>query len=157
MCGVLALLFLVIPAVEIFVILQVGSLLGLWPTLAVIAVTAVLGAWLTRRQGFAAVRQLQASMLTGQKIGGSLLEAALILVAGVLMLTPGFVTDVVGFALLIPPSREIIARSLRRSLDRRIARGDMMVFQGSPLPFGQKRRPGRDDGDDDGRPPVIDV
>jgi UPF0716 protein FxsA len=160
MCGVLALLFLAVPALEIAVILQVGSLLGLWPTLAIIAVTAVIGAWLTRHQGFAAVRQIQHSLMTGSQIGASLVNGALILAAGVLMLTPGFVTDAVGFALLIPPSRHAIARQLRGTLERRIARGDVRVFGGGPG-FEPRRPPhGRDDGRDDrgdGAPPIIDV
>lgn len=159
MCGVLALLFLVVPAIEIFVILQVGSLIGLWPTLGVIAATAVAGAWLTRREGFTAVRKLQEAMLTGREVGGSLLGAALILVAGVLMLTPGFVTDVFGFLLLIPQTRAVMQRVLRQHVERRIARGDMFVFSpGGPRGQAGGERP-RDRHADrrGGKPPVIDV
>jgi UPF0716 protein FxsA len=153
-CGVLAVLFVVVPAVEIFVLLQVGSLIGLWPTLGIIVATALVGAWLTKHQGLFAVRELQKSMLTGRSIGSSLLEAALILVAGVVMLTPGFVTDAFGLALLVPQTRRLIARSLRKGLERRIARGDVAVF---PL-GGGRRGPGRDDdGQGGGQPPVIDV
>ncbi len=153
MCGLLALLFIVVPAVEIFVILQVGGWIGLWPTLALIIVTALAGAWLTQHQGFAAVRQLQESMLTGSRIGTSLIHAALVLAAGVVMLTPGFVTDAIGLFLLIPQGRELVARRLRKSLENRVARGDVMIF-----PMGRARRPGSRDDDDDGRPPpVIDV
>ena len=151
-CGVLALLFIVVPAVEIFVILQVGGWIGLWPTLALIILTALAGAWLTQHQGFAAVRQLQESMLTGSRIGTSLIHAALVLAAGVVMLAPGFVTDAIGLFLLIPQGRELVARRLRKSLEGRIARGDVMIF-----PMGRARRPGSHDDDDEGRPPVIDV
>jgi UPF0716 protein FxsA len=147
----------VVPAIEIFVLLQVGSLIGLWPTLGIIVVTALLGAWLTKHQGLFAVRELQKSMLTGRSIGSSLLEAALILVAGVVMLTPGFVTDAFGLALLLPQTRRVIARSLRKGLERRIARGDVVVFPlGGRVPgaHGPDRGP---NGDRDGKPPVIDV
>ena len=157
MCAVLAVLFVVVPAIEIFVLLQIGSWLGLWPTLGIIVVTALIGAWLTKHQGLFAVREVQRAMLTGKRIGGSLLEAALILVAGVVMLTPGFVTDVFGLALLLPPTRRVVARSLRASLERRIARGDVMVFPMGGRGFGGRRADRRDHGDDDGRPPVIDV
>jgi UPF0716 protein FxsA len=156
-CGVLAVLFVVVPAIEIFVLLQVGSLIGLWPTLGIIVVTALIGAWLAKHQGFFAVRELQKSMLTGRSIGSALLEAALILVAGVVMMTPGFVTDAFGLALLVPQTRRVIARSLRKGLERRIARGDVVVF---PLGgrFPGAHDPNHDhDRDRDGKPPVIDV
>lgn len=157
MCGVLALLFMAVPALEIFVILQVGGLLGVGPTLAVIAVTAVIGAWLARRQGFTAVRELQESMMTGRRIGDSLLQAALILVAGVLMLTPGFITDVFGFLLLIPPTRQVLARALRRTLERRVARGDVAVFRGGPGVRPGPGRGGKEGDEGERKPPVIDV
>lgn len=162
MCGVLALLFLVVPALEIFVVLQVGSLFGVWPTLAVIAATAVAGAWLTKTQGLWAVRKLQEAMLTGRELGDSLVAAALVLVAGVIMLTPGFITDILGFVLLIPPARAAIARALRRRLEGRMSRGGVVIF-GPGMPGGPGARGPDQDGTQDrrrqgqGKPPIIDL
>lgn len=114
MCGVLALLFLAVPAVELAVLLFVGDAIGAWPTLALVALMAVAGAYLARRQGLAALRDLQASLVRGQAVGAAATEAALILAAGILLLTPGFVSDVVGIALLIGPVRRPLAAALAR-------------------------------------------
>jgi len=111
-CGALAVLFIVVPALEIYVIIKVGSILGAMATLGVIIVTGVVGAGLARSQGFSAMRQVQRSLLEGRQVGHSMVEAALVLVAAVLMLTPGFITDIVGFGLLIPPIRRAAARAV---------------------------------------------
>ena len=105
-------LFLIIPAVEIYVIIEVGGLLGTWATLAVIGVTAIVGASLAKSQGMAVLTQLQGSMASGQGTGTAIVEGALVLVAGVTLLAPGFITDAIGLALLIPPIRSAIARRL---------------------------------------------
>jgi UPF0716 protein FxsA len=110
MCGVLALLFLVIPATEIYVILKVGALLGAGPTLAVIAVTAVVGASLAKSQGTAVLKQMQESMAAGQGTAAAIVEGVLVLVAGVTLLAPGFITDALGLALLLPPVRKLVAK-----------------------------------------------
>lgn len=110
MCGILALLFVVVPAIEIAVLLQVGQLFGLPVTLALIALAALVGGWLSRQQGLAALHKLQAALTTGGEVGLAVVEGALLLVAGVLMLTPGFVTDLVGLLLLLPPVRAPAAR-----------------------------------------------
>lgn len=91
-------------------ILQVGSLLGALPTLAVIAVTAIVGAALAKSQGTAVLRQLQDSMAAGEGTGTAIVEGVLILVAGVTLLAPGFITDAMGLLLLLPPVRRAIAR-----------------------------------------------
>lgn len=116
MCGVLAVLFIAVPAVELWVLLRVGALIGAGPTLLIIAATAIFGAALAKRQGLSAIRQLQASLAEGRQVGNSMVEAALVLVAGVLMMTPGFITDAIGLALLIPPVRALAGRGIVRRL-----------------------------------------
>ncbi len=112
MCGVLALLFLVIPGLEIYVIIEVGGLLGTWATLAVIGVTAMVGASLAKSQGLAVLTRLKESAASGEGTATAIVEGVLILVAGVTLLAPGFITDAVGLALLIPPIRGAIAKHL---------------------------------------------
>lgn len=111
-CGVLALLFIAIPALEIYLIIAVGGWLGALPTVGIIFATGIAGAALAKHQGLATIRRLQASMQALDEVGRSMAEAALVLVAGVLMLTPGFLTDITGILLLIPPVRALVAERL---------------------------------------------
>lgn len=152
MCGVLALLFIVVPALEILVIIEVGGLLGALPTLGIIIATGIAGAALARHQGFAAMRQLQGSMMEGHEMGASMASAALVLVAGVMMLTPGFLTDATGILLLIPPIRAVVARRLVAWGKKRVVTGN--VVMGGFGPPGQRND---DDADDPPPPGVIDV
>lgn len=148
-CGLLALLFLVVPAIEIYLIVVVGGVIGPAATLAIVAVTAVVGAALARRQGLEVLRRLQESMATGRGIERSLAEGALVLVAGVLLLTPGFATDAVGLALLAPPVRRWAAgRILQRA--RRSSRIVFVPMASSPFPEQVEK-------DDPPPPGVIDV
>ena len=90
-------LFLAIPLIEIGLFIQIGSFLGLWPTLAVVALTAIVGTWLVRSQGSLALSQIRSSFNELNDPTGPLAHGAMILIAGALLLTPGFFTDVVGF------------------------------------------------------------
>ncbi|MEM9735964.1 MAG: FxsA family protein, partial [Pseudomonadota bacterium] len=94
-----------VPIIEIALFIEVGGWLGLWPTIAIVILTAFLGTVLLRAQGFAALAELQARLQAGQDPSGTLAHGALILAAGIVLLTPGFFTDAIGFALLIPPVR----------------------------------------------------
>ncbi|MBL4637483.1 MAG: FxsA family protein [Kofleriaceae bacterium] len=109
MCGILALLFLIVPATEIYVIIKVGGLLGALPTLALVALTAIVGAALVKRQGTKTLQKLQGAMANGRGAAKIIAESVLILVAGVTLLAPGFITDIVGIALLLPPIRSYLA------------------------------------------------
>lgn len=102
--------FLTVPIVEIALFIQVGGLIGLWPTLAIVILTAVAGTMLMRIQGLHALGRLRASLEQGGNPAGPIAHGALILVAGVLLLTPGFFTDTVGLLLLIPPVRALVIR-----------------------------------------------
>ena len=104
---------LMVPIVEIALFIQVGGAIGLWPTLAIVVLTAVLGTWLVRTQGRMALGQLQSSFSNLGDPTEPLAHGAMILVAGALLLTPGFFTDAIGFALLMPPVRMAVLRYLR--------------------------------------------
>ncbi|EPX77628.1 FxsA family protein [Litoreibacter arenae] len=101
----LFLLFVTIPIVEIALFIQVGGWLGLWPTLAIVILTAILGTVLVRAQGIMALSQIRSNLQEFQDPTESLAHGAMILASGLLLLTPGFFTDAVGFALLVPPVR----------------------------------------------------
>ncbi|MDF1716561.1 MAG: FxsA family protein [Antarcticimicrobium sp.] len=119
----LFLAFLAVPLIEIALFIQVGGLIGLWPTLAVVVLTAMLGTWLVRTQGRTALGQLQRAFSELNDPTEPLAHGAMILVAGALLLTPGFFTDALGFALLMPPVRVAVFRHLRRRVT--VARFDM--------------------------------
>lgn len=102
--------FLMVPVIEIGLFIQVGGWIGLWPTLGIVVLTAVLGTWLVRTQGRMAIGQVQRSFSDLRDPTEPLAHGAMILVAGALLLTPGFFTDAVGFALLMPPVRLAVFR-----------------------------------------------
>lgn len=114
--------FLIVPFIEIYVLLQVGSLIGALPTILMVVFTAVLGAWLLRRQGFETWRRFQSNLQQGQIPAYEMIEGPIILVGGALLLTPGFFTDFLGFACLIP--------SLRRRIARYLIEHHLLVAQG---------------------------
>ncbi|GFE64546.1 FxsA family protein [Litoreibacter roseus] len=101
----LFLLFVTIPIVEIALFIRVGGFIGLWPTLAIVVMTAFLGTVLVRAQGLAAIGQIKSNLNEFRDPTESLAHGAFILASGLLLLTPGFFTDAVGFALLVPPVR----------------------------------------------------
>ncbi|MGR8935531.1 MAG: FxsA family protein [Gammaproteobacteria bacterium] len=109
---ILLLLFLAVPFVEIYILLQVGALLGALPTIFLVVLTAVLGAWLLRKQGFATWRRFQDSMARGEIPAYEIIEGPILLVGGALLLTPGFFTDILGFICLIPAMRRKIAAAI---------------------------------------------
>lgn len=120
MGAVLALLFLLTPILEIYVIIQVGQVIGALPTVVLLLVESALGAWLVKREGRRAWAALRAALSTGRLPGRELSDAALVLVGGTLLLTPGFVTDVVGFFLILPMTRPLARRGLAWVVARRV-------------------------------------
>jgi len=106
-------LFLAVPIVEIALFIQIGGWIGLWPTLGIVVLTAILGTWLVRTQGALALAQLRGSFQQLRDPTEPLAHGAMILFAGALLLTPGFFTDACGFALLIPPVRQAVYAYLR--------------------------------------------
>lgn len=109
-------IFVAVPIVEIALFISVGGAIGLWTTLAVVVLTAMIGTALMRQQGRRALRELQAAIAHGDNPTDPVAQGALILVAGLLLLTPGFFTDSVGFLLLIPAVRMVVIRAIRARL-----------------------------------------
>jgi UPF0716 protein FxsA len=105
--------FVIVPIVEIALFIQVGGWLGLWPTLGIVILTAFLGTVLVRAQGLQAMGQIKSNLNELRDPTESLAHGAMILASGLLLLTPGFFTDGVGFALLIPPVRLALFKYLR--------------------------------------------
>jgi UPF0716 protein FxsA len=119
----LLVLFLAVPFVELFVILQASHLIGLVPTLAVLLVISVAGAALVKREGLGLLRQARRRMDAGQVPGRELVDGLLVLLAGALLLTPGFVTDALGLLLLLPPVRAGVRVVATRALAHRVTYG----------------------------------
>lgn len=115
---VLLIAFIGVPIIEIAVFIEVGGWLGLWPTLGLVILTAVVGSLELRAQGLATVNKLRRQLDAGELPSDTLFDGVCLLFAGALLLTPGFVTDIVGMALFLPPFR----RFLRATLGRYIAR-----------------------------------
>ncbi|NOV28539.1 FxsA family protein [Methylomonas sp. ZR1] len=107
---ILFIAFLIVPFVEIYVLLQVGGLIGAFPTILLVVFTAVLGAWLLRRQGFTTWQRFQSGLAQGEIPAYEMIEGPILLVGGALLLTPGFFTDLLGFACTIPTLRRKIAQ-----------------------------------------------
>lgn len=121
---ILFLAFLLVPLAELYVLIKVGSVIGALPTVGLVIFTAVLGAILIRAQGLATVARIRASMDRGEVPAVEMLEGACLLVAGALLLTPGFVTDTVGFLLLLPMlRRNMVLGLLERGVIRSAAPG----------------------------------
>lgn len=116
-------LFLAIPIIEIALFIQVGGLIGLWPTLAIVVLTAVAGTLLMRSQGAHAWIEIQRSFAEFRDPTRPLAHGVMILVAGVLLLTPGFFTDAVGLSLLVPGIRDLVMRQVARRM--RVTRVEM--------------------------------
>ena len=117
---VLVVLLLALPFVELYVIIQIGHALGALDTIAVMVIISLLGAWLARHEGFFVIRRIQDSLAMGRVPADEMLDGALVLAGGLLLLTPGFVTDAVGILLLFPPSRAVVRAYVRRRMGARI-------------------------------------
>jgi UPF0716 protein FxsA len=116
----LVLLFIVVPIAELAVIIQVGQAIGVWWTIALLIADSILGSVLMRTQGRAAWRRFNAAVQEARVPAREVLDGALVIFGGVLLLTPGFITDVLGLILLIPPARALVRRLLARRLERRM-------------------------------------
>lgn len=108
----LLLAFLIMPIVEMMVLFKVGGIIGALNTVGLVALTAVVGVWLLRMQGFATLQRVQEKVNGGELPGVELVEGAFLLVGGALLLTPGFVTDSIGFACLLPWTRRAMAQGI---------------------------------------------
>jgi UPF0716 protein FxsA len=138
MLPVLLLLFIVVPIAELAVIIQVGQEIGVWWTLAILVADSILGSLLMRSQGRAAWRRFNETAAAGRVPAREVLDGVLVIFGGALLLTPGFLTDILGLALLIPPTRALV----RAVLVRRFAHRMIAAAQRGPAPWAGGGRPG---------------
>jgi len=116
MFRILFVLFVIIPIIEIAVLMQVGAWLGAWPTIAIVVITAWLGAKNVKQQGIATLHSVQQKMAQGEMPSQEIVAGLLLLIAGVLLVTPGFVTDIFGLSLLIPQCRKALVSVVQKHL-----------------------------------------
>jgi UPF0716 protein FxsA len=161
MVPVLVLAFVLVPLAELAVIIAVGDLLGLLPTLLLLLGISVAGAWLAKREGLAAWRRFQLALAEGRVPTAEVADGAMVLLAGALLLTPGFLTDVVAVLLLLAPVRAWLRRLAPRLAARRLRRraGRVVIVDGSArdagstrVTWGSPEVPGRDPGRPDRGP-----
>ena len=127
-------LFLILPAVELALLMYVSTLIGFGETVAIIVVTGIVGGLLAKREGVSAWNRLNRKMAKGGLPGDELVDGVIILIASALLVTPGVLTDVVGFMGLIPPSRRMIRRYALKRFRRKAEQGQMGFYMGG---FGQ--------------------
>lgn len=144
----LVVMFLVIPVVEIYVIIQVGQVIGVGPTVILLLFESALGAWLVKREGRRAWQALRGAFGAARLPAVELADAALVLVGGTLLLTPGFVTDVAGFFLVLPLTRPLARRWLAWAVTRRRRGALNRRFAGTTPEFDRadRARPGQPPG-----------
>ncbi|HEV2775262.1 MAG TPA: FxsA family protein, partial [Solirubrobacteraceae bacterium] len=123
MALLLVVLFIVVPIAELYVLIQIGQAIGLWYTLALLILDSILGAALMRSQGRAAWRHFNRALAEGRVPGREVMDGALVVFGGALLLTPGFLSDFLGLILLLPPTRAIVRRVLLRRFAGRIMAG----------------------------------
>ncbi|ARI76820.1 FxsA family protein [Halobacillus mangrovi] len=125
----LLLFILIVPALEIGLLIWAGNWLGPWWVILLIIFTGVLGAWLAKQQGLETIRNVQNSMSMGQVPQDALLDGACILVGGAVLLTPGFITDAIGFLLLIPATRSPLKRLIRKAITKMMNNGSVTIYR----------------------------
>ena len=128
MFGRLLLLFVLIPIIELYLLLQLGARIGFMPTLGLIVLTGALGATLARQQGLSALAKIQNELKSGRPPAMEMVEGALIVVGGIVLLTPGILTDLFGFALMIPKFRKSFAERLKRGFGSSFVRTSTSGF-----------------------------
>lgn len=149
--GVLAVLFVVVPIVEIYLLIQVGQAIGGWTTVGLLVLDSILGAYLVKREGGRAWEALQDALQSRRMPARELADGALVLVGGTLLLTPGFVTDVFGFFCILPFTRPVARRLLTAFLTRRFLGGPSGSRGATQAGRRQEERSGGPSGAEDPR------
>ena len=121
----LLILFVIVPVTELYILIEVGKRIGSLTTISIIIFTGILGAYLVKNQGFMILRKIQHDLNEEIMPGDSLIQGAIILAGGILLLTPGFVTDILGFIFLTPASRNIVKKYLLKWLKGKIKEGNI--------------------------------
>ncbi len=138
----LLLIFILVPIAELYVIIKVGGAIGILPTLAVLVADAFLGWFLLRQQGRAAWVRFNRALAEGRLPHKEVFDGVLIVFGGALLLTPGFITDIFGLVLLIPPTRALVRAFTMRIVKGRMAAGERVAYFGYGPPPRQRRAPG---------------
>ena len=120
----LLILFVIVPVTELFILIEVGKKIGSLTTIGIIILTGIIGAYLVKGQGFMILKKIQNDLNEGIMPGDSLIQGAIILAGGIFLLTPGFVTDIIGFIFLIPVSRRVVKKYLLKWLKGKIKEGN---------------------------------
>ena len=124
----LLLLFTIVPLLELFLLVKLGTVIGIGPTVLIVLCTGVLGAWLARQQGLGVLRRLSEDMAGGRLPTDALIDGLLILIAGAVLLTPGLITDALGFLLLVPQGRAVVRKIAAARFAQRVDVGDPGVI-----------------------------
>jgi UPF0716 protein FxsA len=125
----LIILIIAIPVAEIGLLLFSGKTIGVWPTLLLIILTGVMGAYLAKREGMQTIRKAQEQLRNGQIPGEAVLDGICILIGGILLILPGFITDIGGFFMLFPPTRRLCKFLMINSLRKKIQRGNIKIIK----------------------------
>jgi UPF0716 protein FxsA len=120
-------IFIFVPLLELYILIEAGRLIGLGPTLGLILMTGIAGAWLARSQGVEILRRIQHETSRGQMPALTLIDGVLVLVGGLLLLTPGFFTDMLGFSFLAPITRNLWRKALSAWLQRQVQLGAVTI------------------------------
>ncbi len=123
----LLILFTLVPILELYVLIEAGRQIGTGATIAMIFFTGIAGAYLARSQGFNLITRIQRDLNEGRIPAGEMMDGAMILAGGLLLLTPGFCTDLFGFCLLTPTTRNILKAWLQKWLEKKIAQGEIHI------------------------------
>jgi UPF0716 protein FxsA len=116
----LVFIFIVVPIAELYVLLQIGQAIGVLPTIALLILDSILGSWLMRSQGRAAWLRFNRALTEGRVPGREVIDGVLVIFGGALLLTPGFLTDILGLVLLLPPTRAVVRQVLVRRFGGRL-------------------------------------
>jgi UPF0716 protein FxsA len=120
-------IFLVIPVIELYLLIKIGGMIGALNTVLIILITASLGAYLAKSQGFRVLREIQEATSRGYMPGNELLHGLFVLIGSFALLTPGFLSDIIGFSMLIPQIREIYVEMTKRSIRKKIQNGQWQM------------------------------
>ena len=122
-------IFILMPLIELAILVYVGTIIGPLYTILIVVVTGMLGASLAKSQGLAILAKIRRSLDAGIIPSNEFFEGALVLAGGLLLLTPGIITDIIGFAMLIPPTRFLIVKWLRHVIQRKIQSGEVQYWE----------------------------
>jgi UPF0716 protein FxsA len=146
----LFLLFVVLPFVDLVVLLKIGDVIGFWPTLGLAVFSGMLGGYLAKREGMRVFRAWRDAIRELRTPEEGIIDGILVILGAGLLMAPGVITDVIGFLFIVPITRRLIAKEIRRRVDARIARGDIHVVSsstfsgfGNDFPSPRVRHPGR--------------